>query len=403
MSAAVFCLLAPTRLASQTLAARPTIDEAVAYALRSNPDVRIARWQIDSARGDARAARAIPNPAFTVAPGVPFQYSFNQPIDVGPNRTFRTRAAGQGVAAVRFDEQNVVRQTVFGVRQAFLDLLLVEAIRGVAFEQDTIVRRLLVSDSIRFSEGDLAARDLATTELQAAHAAATLARADAGVRAARISLQVLMGVSHPDTSFRVSGTLEYRELRVPVDSLRKDALAMRPDVAAADERVGQSESLRRLASSLAVPIPGVAAVYQPQPFGSGAHYAVGVSLTVPTFNWFAGERERAAAGLASAQENRRKTIATVEGDVVTASDALRAAQSLASRYASGLLEKARATLQMQRFAYENGHASLLELLNAVSAFGDTRTDYYTAVHDYLLAAYAIDRAVGRDVVRDPAP
>jgi cobalt-zinc-cadmium efflux system outer membrane protein len=390
---------APTSLPAQSPPVRPTMAEAVSYALRANPDLVTARLQVDSARGEQRIARAWPNPTVTLAPGSPYQYTVNEPIDLGPNRLYRTRAASQGAAAVELDVRNATRQVVFTARQGFLDLLLAEAVRNVAAEQDTIMRRLLQSDSLRLREGDLALKDLSTTELQYAHAEASLARAEATVRGARITLQILMGLLHPDTAFRVSGALEYGSVELPAaDSLQTIALAIRPDIAAARARIGQSQSLRSLAGSLMIPVPGLAAVYQSQPFQSGSNYALGLSVSVPMVYWFSGERQRASAGLQSAEVANRRIVAAAEGDVVAAADNFRAAKTLAARYASGLLEKARAALEMQRFAYEHGSASLLDLLNAISAFGDTQTDYYTAVHDYWVAAYAVDRAVGQDLV-----
>jgi cobalt-zinc-cadmium efflux system outer membrane protein len=389
-------------VAAVKLAAPASLSEVESYALEHNPDLITARLQVDSARGERRIARSLPNPTFAITPGSPFQYSVNQPIDIGPNRLYRTRAASQGLAAVELDADNARRQVVFGARQGFLDLLLAEATRDVAFEQDTIVRRLLRADSLRFLEGDLALRDLSTTELQFAHAEAALARAEAAARGARISLQVLMGVTHPDTAFRVTGALIYRPIQLPPelasDSSRVGMLAARADVAAAQARVQQSQSLRTLASSQLWPVPGVAVVYQPAPFESGSHVALGASVSLPLLYWFGGERTRARAGVQSAVVAQQRTLTAAEGELVTAMDNFYAAQTLASRYAGGLLETARNALEMQRYGYEHGNASLLDLLNAINAFGDTRTDYYTAVHDYVVSAYAIDRAVGRDII-----
>jgi cobalt-zinc-cadmium efflux system outer membrane protein len=389
-------------VAAVKLAAPPTLSDVESYALEHNPDLITARLQVDSARGERRIARSLPNPTFAITPGSPFQYSVNQPIDIGPNRLYRTRAASQGLAAVELDADNARRQIVFGVRQGFLDLLLAEATRDVAFEQDTIVHHLLRADSLRFLEGDLALRDLSTTELQFAHAEAALARAEAAARGARISLQALMGVTHPDTDFRVTGTLDYRRLELPPDvasdSLRVVVLARRADIAAAKARVEQSHSLRSLAASQLWPVPGLAAVYQPAPFESGSHIALGASVSLPLLYWFGGERARAAAGVRSALVIQQRTLTAAEGELVAARDNFYAAQTLASRYAGGLLETARNALEMQRYGYEHGNASLLDLLNAINAFGDTRTDYYAAVHDYIVSAYAIDRAVGRDII-----
>ena len=146
-------------------------------------------------------------------------------------------------------------------------------------------------------------------------------------------------------------------------------------------------------------MPGVAAVYQPaQPFPTGSRYALGLSFSVPILYGFGGGRERANAGAAAAAIASQRTEIQVESDITIAVDNYQASKSLAERYAHGLLDRARAALDMQRYAYEQGNASLLDVLNAISAFGDIQTDYYTALHDYAVSAYAIDQAVGQDIV-----
>ena len=54
-------------------------------------------------------------------------------------------------------------------------------------------------------------------------------------------------------------------------------------------------------------------------------------------------------------------------------------------------------LSTTRYAYRAGAASLLDLLEAVRTWLDTRGDYLTAVHDYWVNLYALDRAVGKDL------
>jgi outer membrane protein TolC len=88
----------------------------------------------------------------------------------------------------------------------------------------------------------------------------------------------------------------------------------------------------------------------------------------------------------------------VQGEVATALDSVRATKALAERYERGLLAKARGVLDTERYAYHAGAVSLLELLDAVRQYGNTRADYFTAVHDYWVSLAAIDRAVGQDVV-----
>lgn len=387
-------LCIPGALLGQALPPQPALADLIGHALRANADAMTAHLRVDSAHGEQRVARALPNPTYSIIPGTPFQYTLTQPIDVGPARFFRTRAAARGLRATEYDVRDVARLVTFSVAQGYYDLLLAEALRGVAREQRDVFRRLLAADSIRLKNGDIPLRDVTATELQASRTEANLARVSAAVRAARMTLQILVGVRTPDTAFRVSGTLEYRPLDLPLDSLRVFAQERRPDLAAARLRVEQSRSLRNLATANLVPVPGITGVYQPEPFANGSQHAFGLSFTVPLFYWFGGERERAAAGLAASEVAARRVETQAVSDVTLARENFLAARVLVERYTLGLLARSRDAVEMQRFAYEHGAASLLELLTALSAFGDIQTDYYTAVHDYWVSAYAINSAIG---------
>src|SRR6266481_1074858 len=125
----------------------PTLRDVLEIALRRNPDIVAARVHVDSAHGEQRIARAIPNPVVNSAPNQPWQYTVTLPLDVTPQRFLRTRAASRGAGAARSDAADIVRQVTFAVRQAFCDVLLAERQRGLARERRDIFRHLLVADS----------------------------------------------------------------------------------------------------------------------------------------------------------------------------------------------------------------------------------------------------------------
>lgn len=379
----------------------PTLRQVLDVALQSNPDILQARFRIDSAHGERRIARALPNPVYAGIPGSPYQYSVGLPIDLTPERLYRTRAARQGEDATKFGRQDVIRQVMFSVRQGFYDLLLAAAQGQIALEQRGILQQLLHADSVRLTAGDLPERDLVKSELEFARAEASFTRAQAAVRSARLALQALMGIPHPDTTFTVTGELQSAPvLTVPLDSLLPLAVAHRPDFAVAREQVDQSRSLKALATAALFPVPFVSVVYQKTPFESGVNYAFGISVPVPLFYWNGGERQRATAGLAAAEVGEHRTRVQVESDVVLTIENLQSARVLAERYQSGLLQKSAAALETSRFAYQQGAISLLELLDAIRTYGETRAEYYGAVHDYWVAAYALTRATGEDVVQE---
>lgn len=392
------CALAAVR--ATTLPAQsgapPTLAEVVATTLRQNPDILAARLRADSAHAEQRIARALPNPQLSIAPQVPYQYSVAAPFDLGPQRLYRTRAAGRGLDAARADVEDVTRQVVFQVRQVFYDVLLAQAARDLAAEQRDIFRQLLAADSVRLRAGDVPQRNVTKSELELARAAADLTRAVAQLHAARLALQLLMGVAHPDTAFALGGELAYRPTDIPADSLLAIAFTNRPDIRAAQARIAQSRAVRGMVTAELLPTPGLALVYQNPGYSSGANYALGLSVTLPFPYWYGGERERSRAGLEAAEVERRRVEAVAANDVATALDAYRAARGLAETYESGLLARAQTALDNARYAYATGASSLLDLLDAIRTYIDTRSDYVTALHDYWVSVFALSRAVGRD-------
>jgi outer membrane protein, heavy metal efflux system len=401
-----------TQSAGPTLPPAPTLHDVVAFAIAKNPDIVTARLHVDSAHAEKRIAREFENPTAALIPGVPFQYGLSDDVDIGPNRHYRIKAAELGLSAQRYSLYDMQRTVVFNVRQAFYDLLLAAALDSVAIETRDIYVDLLAADSARLRNGDAAEADVVTSELNLARSQAGVARAEATVRSARLALQLLMGVTKPDTAFPVHGTLRFETVAVPSD--RPDSLVLvaesfRPDIKSADQELNQSRALREQTGWMLLPIPNLGLSWQPQapypgdfPFGHDSRFTLSIAMPVPLFNQYGGEREKAKAGVAVAQVNDAETKRQALSDVVQAADSLRSATILARRYQGGLLEKTQQAVERARYAYARGATSLLDLLDAIRTNQDIRTEYYTAVHDYWVAAFSLDRAVGRDLVPDEA-
>lgn len=375
-----------------------TLPDAIATALRDNPDAHIARAAIDSARGERRIASALPNPTLSGTPNTPYQYGVSLPLDIMPSRFYRMRAASLAADATVLDRTDVLRQLRLSVARAFFDVLLAQERRTLALDRRAAVLQVLAADSARVRAGDAPARNLVRSEVELARADAEHARADVDVQAARGTLQALMGVTRPDTGFVAIGSLAFRRLATPPESLADVALRHRADLNAAQQRVQGSREVQRLASSLALPTPVVSFVRQyTAPFESGHFYSFGLSFDLPLLNLRGGERARAAAGVANAQFAQDRTAIGVQRDVAAADAEFRIQRALVERYESGLLRRMEEGLDAVRYAYARGASSLLDVLDAVRSNEEVRSDYVTALHDYWVSVYALNAAAGIDV------
>ena len=381
-----------------------TRDELVAKALGENLDLRSARLRADSARAEVRIARAWPNPAAAIAPATPYQYTIGAPFDLGPQRLYRVRAAGEGSAAAATDIRDAERQIRFAVRAAFYDLVLADTLREVTREAHDIFRDLLAADSARVRAGDAPESNLVKSELELAKSEAALAGAEATVRAARIALQLAVGITRPDTGFRVAGSLSVQAApaldELAAADVPDSVVNLRADVFAASQRTRASEASRRYASWLLLPVPELTLVHQyDPPFNNNQAYAVGLGAQVPVWNWFSGERSRSAASLELSRVAEQRARAQARAEVAAALDQYRAAALLARRLDRRLMDKAKGALETARYASSRGALSYVELLDAVRTYGEIRVDAATAGHDYWVSAYAVARSLDREVVR----
>ena len=375
-----------------------TLREAIELARRQNPDVLVARATVDSARAESHIARAFPNPTLAGTPNTPYQYSATLPLDVTPQRFYRTRTASLGESASSFDRADVERQTTLNVARAFFDALLAEEKRQLVGARRATVAQLLAADSLRFAEGDEPARNVARSEVELIRADADLARASAGVRQSRLALQAAIGLPSADTSFAALGSLDYKSFDVAPESLVATARARRPDLSAASTRLAQSASARKSASALLVPTPELSYVRQyTAPFDGGHYYSFGLAFELPSLNLYRGQRERAAAAATAADANYRRVSAQVDRDIESAVADYRVQRGLVDRYRSGLLVKIDSEVSAMRYAYTRGAASQLEVLDAVQVQQDARSEYLEALHDYWLSVYALNAAVGTDM------
>jgi cobalt-zinc-cadmium efflux system outer membrane protein len=404
-TAALGLLTASTAVPAQapSVPVRPavgiTLPDAIQRALRENPDVLVSRATVDSAAAERRIAAAFPNPVLAGLPNSPYQYSATLALDVTPQRYYRTRTASLGAAAVSFDQHDVDRQVALAVAHSFFDALLGEEKLRLAVAHRDAIAQILRADSARFEAGDVPALSLARSEVELVRAEADLGRQRGEVRAGRLALQTAIGSAHADTEFTAIGSLEYRESRLNDDSVLATARSRRPDLLAARQRVTQSESAQRAAASLLFPTPALSYVRQTTgPFDNGHFYSFGLSFELPSLNTYRGERERSAAGASAAGVNARRADAQVERDVVAALAEYNAQRELVERYRAGLLAKVDSGVAAVQYAYSRGAASLLEVLDAVRARQDVRTEYLAALHDYWVSVYTLDAAAASDVV-----
>lgn len=348
----------------------------------------------DSARAETRIARALPNPTLSAIPNTPFQYAATLPLDIGPQRTYRTRVSDLGARAARSDIREGTRQVVLAVRRAFVDVLLADAKREIVAARRDIMAQLVAADSARVRVGELPARALTRSQVELLRTETELARAGIDAQSARLTLQALMGMTTADTALVVRGDLQFRDLSF--DGLdASEVLGRRPDVESGRLRESQSEAAQKSARSLALPVPQLTYVRQFNgAFDSGHYYAFGLGVEIPILNRYGGQRDRADAAHEAASVARRRLEAQVTRELQSTTVEFLAQRALVLQYQSGVIGRMQEGVESARYAYSRGATSLLEVLDALRTQQDVMIEYRTALHDYWVTVYTLEAVSG---------
>ena len=419
---AIAALLFGTRFAHADAAL--TMEQAVAIALQRNHDAIAAKLNIEGAQLDRVQAGLYPNPilSYTVGNLVVGAYnpqgdppitppgffgqtqhalSLSEVIDVWAKRNARMHTADRSTEVARLHTADALREIVYAVRSAFVDVQREQAEHDLSHEM-----RVRYDETVRISRsrragGDISDAVLNKVELEAMRYQNAEIDAEMELDLSRQKLAALLGFG---LSNQIPRTLETEKVvLIPLEpgQLLEQALRDRPDVRAAKESKLLSIAALAQARREALPELSLSLIYAHSDFlvsGDNPNsLGLGLSLPVPLF-----DRNQANIGRAKLDERRadnegQRLVVSVQHDVADAvRHAARSAQLL-SLYEGGMLERADSALRVAEKSNRLGAISLLELLEAQRTYLETRMQYVGAQNEYRQAIIDVMHAINGEI------
>ncbi|HEY1740303.1 MAG TPA: TolC family protein, partial [Acidimicrobiia bacterium] len=388
---------------------RITRRQAIATALRANPQVDVAREQTAQVRAQRVEGNMIPD--FVLSASLDSITRFR---DIG---SAPSRPVGVGIT-VPFPDKFRLHNTIGNenVRSSQAQLLLME--QQIAAEAGRVYDSVLVTRLHRRDFTD--ARQLAADFLQRTQArfnAGSVARLD--VINAQVSLASadndLIGNARDVTNAEAAlNRILGRALGLPViavDSLgvpdplpdlaaiEQSALRVRPEIASADANLRAAEANTKLTKELAfTPDINASAArdYGDPAWNSNTTYSLGISIPLPVLFWqhtkgdFAETHHREL----ELQATLRDTKAGVAQDVRTSFATADAARRQVVFIRDQLLPSAREAYRVATSSYALGGLSALDVLTARTALLTAESQYADALAAANSARSDLERAAG---------
>ena len=375
---------------------------------KNNPDLLAGALLSNEARADEVTAGLRPNPTFSSVndefnptnfhpfTGAQWTESLTQLIERRRKRPLRVESARFATAIASTDQQDLVRQLLFTLRDAFVRTLQAKAFVEMAGQNLAYYDKVLEVNRERYRAGDIAQVDLTRLELQRAQFESDAVNAQVNLRTAKIELLALMNDRQPVDRFDVAGEFAYRPLSVTLEQARQLCLEARPDLKSAATAVTKAHTDHELAWANGSTDPTLYAEFQrTQPDNT---LGFGVSIPLRIFDRNQGEKEKTEIEITRAERHRTAVETGILRDVDSAYATVLSVQELILPYRDRYIPQSADVRETVSFAYSRGGASLLDFLDAQKSYRDTQLAYQTLIASYLSALNQLSQAVGQEVL-----
>jgi cobalt-zinc-cadmium efflux system outer membrane protein len=261
------------------------------------------------------------------------------------------------------------------------------------------LERLVSYNRSRVSEGGTAEVELLRVELELDRATANVTFAEVDLVKSQADLWPIVsagGLNGPRVRLRVAvpnaGSL--RATLAPQATFVTRAREHRSEVLGASARVAAATADTDLQRALTV--RQVGATFGLKRVGGANSMIAGLSVPLPLFDRNRGEVQRADAELLAAEQERSWAERVVSAEIQAAYDGAERLSAEVSRLQPSFLNRAEDVNRITIGAYQEGAATLLQVIDAARTLGDARLTYFRAVIAQRQSVFDLAMAAGEE-------
>lgn len=389
-----------------------TLDAVLSAVSAQHPLVEAARARVTAARGVRRTAGALPNPIATyqvenagfpgrpAPPGLERETStiLTLPLEGLYQRWPRVRRADEEVRAADAALAIARRQVMLDAAHAFYRVALAQVSAGATAETRSALARLESLNRLRVAEGAAAEGDLIRVQVELARAESDLTLEEVDLARARAELLPFLGeVESANTavdSLRVAiNVMATSTVALPsATTVMTSAYRSRPELVEARARVAAAGA--EAGYQRALTIRQVGATFGSKRINGASSLIAGLSIPLPLFDQNRGEVQRATAERVAAEQELVWAERTISAQVQAAYAAVQKLSAQVAKLQGSFLARAEEGRRITLTAYEEGAASLLQVLDATRTLGDARITYYRVLFAHRQSLLDLAAAAG---------
>jgi cobalt-zinc-cadmium efflux system outer membrane protein len=400
-----------------------SLDEAIRRALEADPQIPAGIESIRQAEADLVTAGLLPNPEFlSDLLMMPWGAPFRIDKQGGPTQTdaflsfpidwflFGKRAAAiitaqKGVDVSMAQFADLVRRRVSGAIAAFYDVLEAQAQLDLARVDLESLSQLEQITATRVELGGVGSIESDRVKLGIFSARREVRSREMLLATALARLRSFLGFSE-GTPITPRGTLDVAEPAEPLLPDAAYALAQenRPDLIALQRQIAMADAGVELEEARAYPSVKPAFGYTKQfqgemGFPNADSWNVSLQMSLPVFDRNQGNIAKAQSVKTQAELNLSAQLVGLRAEIEQAVKTFQAAHDALLIDDPGQLDAAKNVRDKIRAAYELGGKPLIDVLDSQRAYRETFRLHIASRSSYWHSLYALDAAVGKQVLK----
>jgi cobalt-zinc-cadmium efflux system outer membrane protein len=371
---------------------------ALDLAYRANPDIAVARREVQAIEGVILQAQTRRNPEIAASVDDTKRETrttvvqLNQPIELGGKRSARITAAERSYDAAVIDlagKQSEIRAAVVA---AFYDVVTAQERFRLAQATSELAKRATDIAAKRVLAGKVSPVEETRARVAESGVRVELGQTSSDLQTARRRLAAMWGSALP----RFERAVDQFEVlpSLPASDTLRHSLRQAPGLLRARMEVERRQALARVEQTRRVPDITVSLGIKRDEQLGRSQAIVGVSVPIPFFDRNQGNVLEALRRTDKAQDELLATEVRLANELGQAYDRLNVSRQEAELLRLEILPGAQSAYDATTKGYELGKFNFLEVLDAQRTFFQARAQYLRALAETHRSAAEIDRIVG---------
>ncbi len=401
------------------------LQTAIGKAFATHPDIKIAQYNLESARASYHAAQESFGPTVTLKHSTARagqDTTVTNPITLysatirSVGNSYSNTAAislpiytGGQLEGARTKAKANYEAYTLGEDKSYIDLkktttdayfTLLECVNTVKVDQESVTKLEdhLKNVNAQFAVGVVAKVDVLRSEVEVSNARQTLIKAQNSYDLAEANLNKIMGIPQ-STKLAPRETLQYAPYKNDLDNCIAYALANRPDVRQSALQVKAAQGSLDIAKAGYRPQVSVSAdnIWEnggwPGTDNSNWTAAIGVSITAFDNGVTKSKVNAAKADLLAQEETHRQNIDTATYDVRSCYLSMREAEKRINSTQKAVAQ-AEEDYRIAQLRYQAGVGTNTDVLDAQVSLTTAKNNFNTALYDYNMNKNALQTSMG---------